>query len=64
MCMNSHNNCILSDKDESSGSNAGYIVAGMGGFLILVVIVTVIIVAIVTIKRRSRSRYVSLCVRV
>ena len=47
-----------SGKDESSGSNLGYVAAGVGGFVILVVIVTVIIVAIITVRKHSRTRYV------
>ena len=51
--------CVAhSGKDESSGSNLGYIAAGVGGFLVLVVIVTVIIVTIVMVRKRSRTRYV------
>ena len=54
--------CVAqSGKDESSGSNLGYVAAGVGGFLILGVIVTVIIVTIVTVRKRSRTRYVLVC---
>ena len=51
--------CVAhSGKDESSGSNLGYIAAGVGGFLILVVVITIVIVTIVTVRKHSRTRYV------
>ena len=50
--------CFISplDKDESSGSNEAYIIAGVGGFVILSVIIIVIVVVIVLMKKHSRSR--------